>query len=206
MQELKRLPTTKLSVSRRRLTWGIGVNDADYLTNPSVSGKTKACPVYVAWSGMLQRGYSEKYKALHPSYIGVTVCDEWLIFSNFSRWYANNYVNGYDLDKDIKLKGSKLYSPNTCLYVPQEINKLFTDHKAARGALPLGVSAKGNRYRARVNREGVSVALGSFSTPQAAHEAYKVGKNESIMMASAKYPEFGEYLKQHIYEGEPLIK
>lgn len=57
-----------------------------------------------------------------PTYEGCTVCDEWLYFSNFKKWFDENYIEGFQLDKDIIIRGNKVYSPQTCCFVPKEIN------------------------------------------------------------------------------------
>lgn len=79
---------------------------------------------------MLNRCCSGKLHKRESTYINCKVCDEWLNFQNFSEWFKNNYyeVEGQrmELDKDILNKGNKIYSPNTCIFVPHNINNLFT--------------------------------------------------------------------------------
>lgn len=36
-----------------------------------------------------------------PSYIGVTVCDEWRSFMKFREWWLENHVDGWQIDKDL---------------------------------------------------------------------------------------------------------
>lgn len=85
---------------------------------------------YNAWQNMLRRCYNESYQEKHPTYIGCEVIKEWHNFQNFTKWYDENYyeIEGQimDLDKDIMVIGNKIYSPETYLFVPQSINKLFT--------------------------------------------------------------------------------
>lgn len=95
---------------------------------------------YIKWFHILERGYCKKYKNKKPTYKNVTVCEEWHNFQNFAKWFEENYVEGFDLDKDILVKGNKMYSPETCCFVPQEINALFTKSDKMRGKLLLGVS------------------------------------------------------------------
>ena len=83
--------------------------------------------------------------------MGCTVCEEWLNYSNFKVWYDQNRIKGMalDLDKDILFKGNKVYSPETCCFVPHAINTLFLNGKKNRGDLPLGVhfdKSKGRNY------------------------------------------------------------
>lgn len=83
--------------------------------------RTKA---YSTWFNMLIRCYDERYQTRQPSYIGCTVCEEWLVFSNFYHWYSENYPSDcgkWQLDKDTIVDGNKTYGPDTCRFVtPQE--------------------------------------------------------------------------------------
>lgn len=87
--------------------------------------QTKA---YKTWKGMLERAYCPTFIKKNKAYKGVTVCDEWLHYTNFKAWFAANYIPDYHLDKDLKILGSKEYSPETCTFVPQHVNSLFTGY------------------------------------------------------------------------------
>ena len=95
---------------------------------------------------MLRRCYDAYYINRCLTYKDCYVCDEWLNFQNFAKWYEDNYYecNGEEmsLDKDILIKGNKIYSPNTCVFTPQRINVLFTKSDANRGEYPIGVHYK----------------------------------------------------------------
>ena len=84
---------------------------------------------YVCWKGMIKRCYDVKFQEKQPTYKGVTVCKEWLCYANFKKWYDEHIYTIENeiiqLDKDILIKGNKLYSPNTCIFVPHRINSLF---------------------------------------------------------------------------------
>jgi len=136
--------------------------------------------IYIIWSGMLERCYSEKKQQLHPSYIGVTVCEEWHNFQNFAKWYEENYIEGFQLDKDILVKGNKIYSPETCCFVPQEINSLFTFNNINRGEYLIGVNKQINKYKAQININSKQTHLGMFNTPEEAFQAYKTAKEDYI--------------------------
>ena len=98
---------------------------------------------YYTWRNMIQRCYDKNKQEDRPTYIGCTVCDEWLNFQNFAMWYKENFykIDGQKihLDKDILIKGNKLYSPNMCCFVPSDINVLFVKHQNDRGKFPIGV-------------------------------------------------------------------
>lgn len=130
---------------KNMLVCGVGINDLD--ENIKVNGKH--LPFYACWRTMLQRCYSEKCQINHPTYIGCSVCEEWKYLSNFRRWFDLNYVERFQLDKDILIDDNKLYSPDTCCFVPKYLNTLFTDHRNARGDLPLGITRNHNGYMAQ---------------------------------------------------------
>jgi hypothetical protein len=166
-----------------------------------VSGvsKTKA---YQHWSSMLSRGYCERYKATYPTYKDVTVCKEWHNFTVFSKWcdgQPNFNTEGSVLDKDILVKGNKMYSPETCVFVPHKVNSLFVKADATRGKYPIGVyfSNKDSCLRACVRIDGKNKSLGMFSTVQDAFNAYKVAK-EDYIKANAEL--FKNVLDNRCYE------
>lgn len=116
---------SKWVLSRRRLIYGVGTNDADYVTAPMVEGKQKVCPYYRKWLGMLQRGYCPKFKAKMPTYQDCYVDNSWLLFSNFKKWMQSQDWEGKDLDKDLLMPGNKAYGPETCVFLDRGINNLL---------------------------------------------------------------------------------
>ena len=161
----------------------------------------KKTKVYNTWHNMLQRCYSEKLHKKYPTYINCKVCDEWLNFQNFAEWYENNYytVEGeiMDLDKDILYKGNKIYSPETCIFVPQTINKLFTKHDNARGDSCIGVRLKNGKYEVNCclfnpeTGESKREYLGTYDTQEKAFQVYKEFKERYIKQVA-------DYYKEHI--------
>ena len=160
-----------------------------------VSEKGKLTKIYRTWNGMLERCYSKKLHDKYPTYINCTVCNEWLNFQNFAEWYNNNYYeienNKMNLDKDILIKGNKVYSPDTCVFVPQNINKLFIKRDSSRGEFPIGV-----HYYKRNKKFGVvcsfgnsssSAYLGLYDTPEEAFQVYKTFKENQIKQIANEY-------------------
>lgn len=84
---------------------------------------------YRVWAAMLQRCYSDDDR--HPAYKDCTVCYEWQNFQSFSKWYYDNFVDGYDIDKDLKVFGNRVYSPSTCIFVPRAVNN-FTKNPSEK--------------------------------------------------------------------------
>lgn len=148
--------------------------------------KTKAYPV---WKGVMERGYSSDLKEKFPTYDGVYVCDEWHNFSNFEIWFNENYIEGYELDKDVLVKGNKVYSPETCAFIPSELNKVLTRSNGSRGQYPLGVNWHKHlqKFASTVRYNNKSVHIGYYDTPEEAFYAYKVKKEEIIKEYAEKY-------------------
>ena len=116
-----------------------------------------------------------------------TVDERWHNFQNFAEWYYDNYIEGYHLDKDILFKGNKIYSPETCCFVPQEINKLFTKRQSKRGDYPIGVISNKKRFISIFTKEKKIFYLGSFATPEEAFIAYKTEKENRIKEIANKW-------------------
>lgn len=94
--------------------------------------------------------------------------------------------DGKDLDKDLRVLGSKTYSPETCCFVRREVNNLVVKNDVRRGLLPLGVyqkASKKNPYAAEVRvGAGSKKCLGSYATPLGAHRAWQQGKIEQALV------------------------
>lgn len=120
----------KKSLDHRYLVLGVGINDADYTTKLTKNKKIIwRCPFYTKWEHMLERCYSVKYHKKYPTYIGCSVCPEWHYFSKFRSWMENQKWEGLALDKDLLVKGNRVYGPDTCCFIPQAINSLFYSPK-----------------------------------------------------------------------------
>lgn len=153
-----------------------------------VSGKLT--PEYVRWANMLKRCYETAFHERNPTYIGCSVCPEWHDFQAFSEWLQGQRLWGkekVDLDKDLLTKGNKIYSPESCLLVPERINYLLVRPSKVE-SLPVGVYKRGNRYSARC-RESDSTyrSLGVFDSPELAFSAYKDHKEKSIRHVAHQY-------------------
>lgn len=195
----KETPANKRSISKRRLVFGVGVNDANYIVNPKVNGKTLFCPFYSTWNSMIRRCYSTKYHENKPTYKGCSVCDEWLTFSNFKSWMEKQDWQGKHLDKDIIINGNKIYSPEFCIFVSAEINSLLVKSDSRRGLYKLGVcfSNKEGKFIALCCHNGKQKRLGSFDSEEEASTAYREFKFKVIMESSSKESEpLKSYLKK----------
>lgn len=180
----------------RKLNYGVGVYDY----HKSISHNSKEYVSYKKWNAMLERCYSEKLHLKHPTYIGCSVCDDWLVYSNFKRWFDENYIEGYHLDKDILCKGNKIYSPDTCCFVPHEINTLIIKSDAKRGDFPIGVTMhNGVSYLAQTTFGRKHITIGIYHSVGDAFNAYKAFKENYIKEVATAYFKEGK-IKQNVYE------
>lgn len=169
--------------------YGVGfIGVGDYKTTDANGKKTKC---QITWKAMMRRCYDSKFHEKHPTYENCKVCKEWNNYQVFGKWLDENYYEvGNEkmmLDKDILKKGNKIYSPDTCVFVPQSINKLFTKGDKARGEYPIGVSKYRDKFMAQLARGNGLEYLGTFSTPEEAFLAYKIAKEAYIKEVAEKY-------------------
>ena len=160
---------------------------------------------YLRWVGILERCYSPKRGPNHKTYSDCTVCEEWLFYPNFEKWFNENYYKipgcRMDIDKDIKIKGNKVYSPDACLIVPSAINMLPISRKSARnGVIGTHISENG-RFEAchNVCENGVvkRLHLGTYNTADEAFKHYKESKKTWIVKVANKYK---QYMPKSVYE------
>ena len=126
--------------------------------------------------------YSTKFQERQPTYIGCTVSEEWLTFSNFKNWMMTQDWEGNQLDKDLLFKGNKIYSPETCVFVTPMVNTFTIDQGAARGDCLIGVCwHKGmSKYKSQCGNPftGEQEYLGLLTCEQEAHRAWLKRKLE----------------------------
>ena len=148
---------------------------------------------YILWKTMLQRCYSDTSKKKSPTYEGCEVSDKFKSYEYFYEWcykqvgFSNQ---GWQLDKDLLVKGNKVYSESTCVFIPSEINKLLVKSDKKRGKHPIGVywCKKGKAFKAQVSRnKGESEHLGSYKTEIEAFNAYKQAKEAFIKEQANKW-------------------
>ena len=169
---------------KRKLVCGVGVFDADY-SNLKDKRTKKA---YRDWNNMLQRCYGISNFPSKPAYKECVVCEEWHSFLKFREWFDENYIEGYFLDKDICYVGNKVYSPQTCCYVPPFINTLLLSGRSSRGEYPIGVTKRHNgKYVAQMHKYGKLQFLGIYLTKDDAFYVYKKAKEEYIKEVADDY-------------------
>ncbi len=194
----------------KKLVYGVGINDADYVTQRfetigCADGKQKQklvwkCPYYSRWVDILKRCYSDKYQKRRPTYKDCTVSDEWLTFSNFKTWMSTQDWQGKQIDKDLLVEGNKVYSPETCVFVSGMVNSFTTDRGAARGEWLIGVcwNKRDGKFQARCRNPFTKKLeyLGCFDCEQEAHNAWRKRKLELAheLAAIQTYPRVAKAL------------
>ena len=148
---------------------------------------------YVLWKGILQRCYSDGFKKNHPTYEYCEVGDNFKSYEYFYEW-CNKQIGfgneGWHLDKDLLIKGNKVYSENSCVFIPSEINLLLIKREALRGEHLIGVcwSNTNKAFIAKVSKgKGKSEHLGLFNTELEAFNAYKQAKESFIKEQANKF-------------------
>ena len=172
---------------------------------------------YRLWSTLINRAVYHSNG--HKIYKETSICDEWRVYDNFKKWYEENYYTlpsgeSVQLDKDILVKHNTVYSPSTCIFVPQTINGLLTNRAKATIAkrvyskntspisfdmLPIGVTWCNDKkkYRASINYHGKVKNLGRFNTVEEAFNVYKIAKEQYIKDVANEYK---QYIPNKLYE------
>lgn len=142
------------------------------------------------WSSMQARcSGDESFLEHHPTYAGSE--NRFSSFQSFCEWaitqpgYLNKDNDGYSwqLDKDLYSLGNKVYSVDTCCFVPRSVNSLLTLCKSSRGELPLGVISSKGKFRSFISENAKRFALGTFACPIEAHRAWQIRKAAAIRSA-----------------------
>lgn len=183
-----------------KLLFGIGINDANYVTAAVRN------PYYITWYNILTRCYSESYHKKRPSYIGCIIDERWIYFSKFKSWMEQQDWKDKEIDKDIISPGNKLYSPETCCFIDSSVNKLIHPVNRKVSAYPIGVSASrsGLKYEAACRSHGKLNFLGSYYTVEEAATVYAEHKASYVREIADKQPDLrikkGLYLHANLIE------
>ena len=169
--------------------YGVGILGTKYPT--TINGvQTKE---YELWNSMLTRCYSGSFKKKRTTYECCEVSDNFKSYEYFYEWCNKQIgfaVEGFELDKDLLLKGNKIYSENTCVFIPSEINSLLVKREALRGEHLIGVSWRNTKkaFVAMVRKnKGKQEFLGYFNTELEAFNAYKQAKESFVKEQANKW-------------------
>lgn len=181
--------------------YGVG-----FVGDASISKKGKHTKEYQHWKNMLARCYSDKLKNKLPTYADCVVSDEFLNFEIFEEWCKNQIGFGgqdYALDKDLLSRNGKIYSRETCLFVPKEINSFMTENKVNSGVFPVGVSfhKRVKKFSSNISLNNKATHLGYFDSIECARKAYVDAKNQQAKVLAERYKD-----KIDIKAYEALVK
>lgn len=147
-------------------------------------------PAYKHWRGVKQRCESPALLKNRPTYLGTTLCEEWQDFWKFAEWCEQQVgfgKQGRQLDKDLLVPGCKIYSPNTCVFVPNEINCLFSKGRSGSKGGFVGIVLSCGKFRVRVTCLGIKYFDKVFESRELAIEAYKREKLRVVHMQATKW-------------------
>lgn len=166
-------------MKKQRLVFGVGITDIK-----CVDENGKLLKSYEKWKSILMRCYSPSYHKTHPTYINCTISKEWIYFSSFKEWFDSHYVEGLVLDKDMLQEGveNKVYSEETCIFIPQALNGFLTNKQCDNKSGFIGVCwdkthkkwiTHINIYNHETKKTNNSKHLGRFTNIEEANNAYK---------------------------------
>lgn len=168
------------------------INGVGFIGQGSYSSRH---PAYKCWKSMLQRCYSQEELERKPTYKNKSVCPEWHNFQNFASWFEINCREGWELDKDLLVKGNTEYGPTTCCFVPTEVNSALIKFG--------GVYVDKRGYYIAQCRKGIDSKrfVRSFNSEAEANTAYLKEKHNHLLSLCEKYEtEFSLELKQSLME------
>lgn len=172
---------------------GVGIVGAE----PIVDADGKKLKEYELWCSMLQRCYDPKKHLELPTYKHCEVSDNFKYFPYFKEWCNkqigfNSFCSDglpYALDKDLLIKGNKVYSEDTCVFLPHKLNTILIKCDGSRGSNLIGVyhNKSKNIYTSSVNLNMKQKSLGHFKTEMEAFLAYKEAKESYIKDVTKTY-------------------
>lgn len=191
---------------RKKPVYGVGINDI-----PMYLRGTK---LYLTWKSILARCYCPKFQEENKTYKGCQICEEWKHLSNYKKWFDENYIEGYQLDKDLFGHNSHIYSPQTCCFIPQDLNNIIKGIRPARGPLKQGVRKQYRIYYGVFRHKRIRYKK-KFNNPDDAHVFYIQTRNRVFTdFATQMYQQgkiskdileaFKSYLKDEVQQRQPL--
>ena len=168
------------------LIYGVGFNDRKYKTR--IEGKN--VKEYSLWINVLYRCCSEIYKKNNKSYEGCRISENFKSYSFFYEWCQSQkgfLIEKWEIDKDVLLKGNKIYSEDTCVFIPPCLNLMLTKRENKRGDCKIGVSKKRKKFVAQCSVDGKSTYIGIFEKEEDAFYAYKKFKESEVKRITEIY-------------------
>lgn len=184
--------------------YGVGINDSKY--------PVKDCPYHRVWSSMLSRCYSPRVQERYPTYKGCTVEEGWKTLSVFKKWMEAQQWEGRYLDKDLLVKGNKVYSADTCLFVDSVVNTFIPNNEFNSNGFPTGVTwrKKDQRFVAQISnpiRKSIE-DLGSYELPSEAYDQwlYRKGQLAEELASMQTDPRVAQALRERFPPSNRLLE
>lgn len=149
-------------------------------------------PEYSVWSGVFWRCYDERKLIKHPTYNGCEIQEKWYNFQEFAKWLVNRpqFSLGWQIDKDLLVRGNKLYSEETCCLLPPELNIFLAVKKDGIKYPGVSFDKKGNKYRSQIvdhKGNGKTRHLGWSDNPAELFILYKEAKEDEAKFLAEKW-------------------
>ena len=171
---------------------GFGINDYEGV----ISDNGKELKSYQTWRNIIARCYCDNTRKRYRTYSSCEVSCEWRYFSNFKKWFDENYIEGYDMDKDLISPNNHLYSAETCVFIPHRLNTLFRKLGRVKECSMAGVAyyKKGvnKSYRAVFRANGGTKCIGGLKTEEDAHKLYVDAKKQEVYRLANEYYSKGQ--------------
>lgn len=157
---------------------------------------------YLLWRNMLRRCYDKATLAANKTYEGCTVSDNFKYYPYFKEWCNKQVgfnVEGFQLDKDILNPYQKMYSEDTCVFVPIQLNCLTKWNKIITEDTLIGTNYSKylGKFTASGLIDGSTKHLGVFDTRLEAFYVYKDFKEKQIKAVAEKWK---DQIDPRVYE------
>lgn len=164
--------------------YGVGVNDLD----EPISHNGKHFKFYLVWKSMMYRCYYKGFHKRENTYSDCFVCEEWTYLSNFKRWFDENYVDGYELDKDILSDGNREYAPNKCCFVPKQINNLIKKSQICYKSIHNGITkSKKDNFCVTIQKRKRKIVFKGINSLEESINIYNEEKTKYIHELADEY-------------------
>lgn len=174
--------------------------------------------IYNVWHNMLTRCYNPKYERYaYYGGSGVIVCERWRVFEYFLEDAYNlpngehAFEDGWELDKDSLQPNFlvKVYSPETCAWVPRYVNKAITviTRRQNENAHTVYYGVKQNAtdtFSVRINNNGKTEYYGTYNDEIAAAVVYNLEAMNIGNKMLNQVPYMSAYKRLCAKHGEPI--
>jgi hypothetical protein len=158
-------------------------------------------PFHKTWQNMINRCHNPTYNDKYKSYSDCSVIEGWYDFRNFREWCEHTHPYNtevkFELDKDMRLQGNRVYSPETCMWIPKKLNQYINEVKGAssvtgvKGVSPAMRSGEGvtdGVYEVRcADGKGGRVFLGHVNSIEEGSLIYKNYKEGRLKFLAEEY-------------------